>query len=92
MGIRLENVPISRAADKFAKRYDYSANDLALYGGEEYHLVLAVTPGKFEAATHMARGELIRIGIVTRQFRGVRLTQAQNEVAIAMKGWEHFKS
>ena len=92
VGIRIDSLPTSKAARKFAKLHNYSANDLTLYGGEEYHLVATVTPNKFETAKRAARGELKRIGIVTREFRGVRLGQAQNEVAIARKGWEHFKS
>jgi thiamine-monophosphate kinase len=92
VGIRIDSLPTSMAARKFAKLHDYSANDLTLYGGEEYHLVVTVTPGKFETARRVARGELKRIGIVTREFGGVRLAQAHNEVVVAMKGWEHFKS
>ena len=91
VGIRINSLPTSKAARKFAKLHDYNANDLALYGGEEYHLVVTVTPNKFEIAMRIARGELKQIGIVTREFRGVRMGRAQNEVVIAMKGWEHFK-
>jgi thiamine-monophosphate kinase len=91
VGIRIGSLPTSKAAYKFAKLNDYISSDLTLYGGEEYHLVVTVTPGKFEAARKAARGKLKPIGIVTRKFRGVRLEQAQKEVVIAMKGWEHFK-
>ena len=91
VGIRINSLPTSKAARKFATLHDYNANDLTLYGGEEYHLVVTVTPNKFDTARRVARGELKQIGIVTREFRGVRMGQAQNEVVIAMKGWEHFK-
>lgn len=91
VGIRLDNVPLSRAAERYAERYDYRAYDLAFYGGEEYHLVVAVTPERFSAVRRSARGRLKRIGVVTRDFGGVRLVQNGREIAIARKGWEHFK-
>jgi thiamine-monophosphate kinase len=91
MGIRLDTIPVSRAAERFAELYDYRKNDLALYGGEEYHLVVTVRPGKFEATWRTAKRTLDPIGVVTRDFRGVRLRQDGKEIVIARKGWEHFK-
>jgi thiamine-monophosphate kinase len=91
VGIRLDIIPVSEAAKKFAELYNYSTNDLALYGGEEYHLVVTVRHGRFEVAQRAARGKLKPVGVVTREFRGVRSRQAGKETIIARKGWEHFK-
>jgi thiamine monophosphate kinase len=77
---------------EFAKKYDYSASDLALYGGEEYHLIVSVRPTGFTAVSRALKGKLMPIGVVTREFKGVRLTYAGEEITVARKGWEHFKS
>jgi thiamine-monophosphate kinase len=92
VGIMLDRIPVSLAAKKFADHYDYRAIDLALYGGEEYHLVVSVKRSRFAAASKAARGKLKPIGVVTHEFRGVRLRQAGKETVIKRKGWEHFKS
>ena len=91
VGMLIDDVPVSSAAREFAIRYGYRAEDLALYGGEEYHLVVTVKPEKFRFAQKAARGKLRPIGVVTRRSTGVRLRQAERDVKIAMKGWEHFR-
>ena len=91
VGIRIDHVPVSKAAEQFAARYRYRAIDLALYGGEEYCLVVTVNPEGFSSAQKAAHGELRAIGVVTRKFTGVRLRHGGAEVKVAMKGWEHFR-
>ncbi len=91
VGIRIQQVPVSIAARKFASRYGYNADDLALYGGEEYKLVVTVSAGKLRLAQRAARGRLRSIGVVTQKRTGVRLEKRGREFNIAMKGWEHFK-
>jgi thiamine-monophosphate kinase len=91
VGILVDNIPVSEAAQEFAADQGYRANDLALYGGEEYHLVVTVKQGKFRSAVRAAQGRLKPIGVVTGRFRGVRLKHAGREIDIARKGWEHFK-
>jgi len=91
IGIRVEGLPISDAAKKFANRYGYNASDLALYGGEEYHLILTIKRHLFRRAQHVARGRLKTIGIVTGKSEGLRLVGTRGEIKIRMKGWEHFR-
>lgn len=91
VGVRLDSIPISKAARDFAVHYRYNAEDLALYGGEEYHLVVTVKPKKYKMAQRTARGRLKPIGVITDKSTGVRLERAGKEIKIAMKGWEHFK-
>ena len=92
IGIEITRVPVSKAARDFAASYHYKADDLALYGGEEYHLVVTVKPNKFNVARRAARGRLMPIGVVTPKSHGVRLRKARGYAQIPMKGWEHFKS
>jgi thiamine-monophosphate kinase len=91
VGIQVQHVPISQAAKQFAFNCGYNAADLALYGGEEYNLVVTVRPNQFRIAQRAARGRLKPIGVVTPRARGVRLVKNKHEVKIAMKGWEHFR-
>ena len=91
VGIIIEHVPVSKAARKFAAHYGYKPDDLALYGGEEYHLVVTVKAGKLRLAQRASRGILRPIGVVAGRSTGVRLEKAGKEVKIAMKGWEHFR-
>jgi thiamine-monophosphate kinase len=91
VGIRLSRIPVSKAAQQFAEQYHYDAHSLALYGGEEYHLVVTIRRGRVRTAQRAARGKLQLIGVVTQDFRGVRLRQEGKETIIARKGWEHFK-
>jgi len=92
VGIQLDHVPVSRTAAEFAASYRYDARELALYGGEEYHLVVTVKRNKLARARRVAQGHLIPIGLVTRKFRGVRFNRAGRSINIPRKGWQHFKS
>ncbi len=92
MGIQINHVPVSEAAAGFATRHRYDANELALYGGEEYHLVVTVKKNRFALARRAARGCLIPIGLVTSKFPGVRFIKDGRSINIPRKGWQHFKS
>ncbi|HKM51595.1 MAG TPA: thiamine-phosphate kinase [Candidatus Bathyarchaeia archaeon] len=92
LGIVVENVPVSNAAIDFARRYRVRALDLALYGGEEYELIVTVNPRKFQKAFRAANGRLKQIGYVTRGFRGVRIKRGRSMIPVKKKGWEHFKN
>ena len=91
VGIQVQHVPISKAAKQFATSYGYDATDLALYGGEEYNLIVTIKPNQLRIAQKAARGKLKPIGVVTPRSHGVRLVKSEHEVKIAMKGWEHFR-
>ena len=92
LGIKVDHVPVSRAAAEFAARYECDAAELALFGGEEFSLVVAVNKNKLKLARRAAQGNLIPIGSFTRKFKGVRLQRAGRKFNIPRRGWEHFKS
>jgi len=91
VGIRLSSVPISKAARGFAARHGYDAGELALYGGEEYVLIITVKPSRLESAQDAARSRLRPIGVVTQRTEGVRLSRDGVDIEIEKKGWEHFR-
>lgn len=90
VGIRLENLPVASEAAVFAKYRKLDASELALYGGEEYELVITVDKDRFDSVkkkipslTHIGR---VRAGDgdVTRSIGG-------REVEVQARGWEHFR-
>jgi thiamine-monophosphate kinase len=91
VGIRVEAIPISNAARQFAARYGYNASDLALYGGEEYELIVTVKPALLRTAQKATRGRLKAIGVVTKRSEGIRLARSDGDTKVRMQGWEHFR-
>jgi len=92
VGILIDDIPVSKVAREFALKHGLQANDLALYGGEEYELVVTVSPRNFSRAYRAAKGSLKRIGYVTNEFRGVRMRVDGKVAEVKKKGWEHFRS
>jgi thiamine-monophosphate kinase len=67
--------------------------ELALYGGEEYELVVTVKKDAWqnaENAVKRAGGELLRIGRVTSE-RKVLLQVGGRKRIIEARGYEHFR-
>jgi thiamine-monophosphate kinase len=92
VGILIDEIPVSKAACDFARQHRLRTRDLALYGGEEYELVLTIPPENFSRACRAAKGDLTRIGSVTDRFRGVRMKAKRGITPVKKKGWEHFRS
>ena len=93
VGFSIENVPVATEAIKFAEINDLDPLDLALYGGEEYELVLTIKPNlwnKAEKAVKSVGGNLIRIGKVTAEKQIVLEVEGERRV-IEPRGWEHFR-
>ena len=88
-GISLDEIPIDPAVRRFAKRFKLSAFDLAMYGGEEYELVVTIDPKKFPALKKRVRS-LRAIGQVEAVNRGLTANFDDKHVQIEKRGWEHF--
>ncbi len=94
IGFVVSFVPMAYEAEKFAAANGLDAIELALYGGEEYELVVTVKPEGFEkakAAVEAVGGSLVAIGKATSG-QGVFLEQDGKRSNIEARGWEHFKS
>jgi thiamine-monophosphate kinase len=94
VGIRLTEVPYARGLERFASRNSYSAEDLALYGGEEYEIVGTVAKGRLKEAKSKARSagcELRVVGetVSAGTLRGVALPDGRK---VRRDGWVHFRS
>ncbi|MBX5326512.1 MAG: thiamine-phosphate kinase [Candidatus Bathyarchaeia archaeon] len=93
-GFLIDNLPVAPEVLEFAKLNRVDPQPLALYGGEEYELVVTIKPklwNKAVAAVKRVGGSLIRIGKVTKDAE-VALQVGGRTVPIEPKGWEHFKS
>jgi len=93
VGFLIESVPVATEAIKFAEINGLDPLDLALYGGEEYELVLTVKPSlwdKAEKAVKSVGGNLIKIGKVTAEKQIVLEVKGERQV-IEPRGWEHFR-
>jgi len=94
VGVLISSLPIAKDAARFAKNNKLDPSALALYGGEEYELILAVKPrlwGKAEKAVKIAGGKLLKIGETTAE-KNVLMETSGKHVLIAPKGYEHFKT
>lgn len=92
--ITVDSLPIADEVEKFAVVNKLGSSDLALYGGEEYELVVAVKSRMWNLATDAVKeagGNLMSIGKVTAG-KGVFLKTREKRVAIEPRGYEHFKA
>ncbi|MEM3566798.1 MAG: thiamine-phosphate kinase [Candidatus Bathyarchaeia archaeon] len=93
VGFLIENVPVAPEAVKFAEINGLDPLDLALYGGEEYELVLTIKPNlwdKAEKAVKGVGGKLIKIGRAITEKQIVLEVNGERRV-IEPRGWEHFR-
>jgi thiamine-monophosphate kinase len=94
VGFTLDKVPVAAEAASFAKSNGLDVFDLALYGGEEYELVLTVKSQMWstaEAAVKAVGGQLLWIGKATKNPE-IQLDINGEKCLVEARGWEHFKS
>lgn len=94
VGFSVNSVPVADEVRRFAEFNHLDPLELALYGGEEYELVLTVKPKEWaiaETAVESVGGRLLPIGKVTRD-RQIFLDFDGKKRFVEARGWEHFKS
>ncbi|MDR2720319.1 MAG: thiamine-phosphate kinase [Nitrososphaerota archaeon] len=95
VGFTVETLPLAMEAVEFAQQNGLCAEKLALYGGEEYELVLTVNPKNWETAktaVKAAGGNLTAIGKATTE-KQLTLTMTNGKKQnIEPYGYEHFKA
>jgi thiamine-monophosphate kinase len=92
VGFLVSALPVAPEAAEFAEKNGLDAADLALYGGEEYELVVTVDPKKWaaaESAVTAVGGKLLPIGVATQEKR-VMLDMNGKKREIAARGYEHL--
>jgi len=92
LGVVIENLPASEDAKKFAELNNINLEDLVLYGGEEYSLVISVKKDKEKFLKEKINGtKITKIGRVVKG-SGVWLRKGNKLIKVKNKGWEHFKT
>jgi thiamine-monophosphate kinase len=94
VGVSLSSLPVAEEAARFARINKLDPSALALYGGEEYELILTVKPRmwtKAEKAVARVGGKLVKIGKTTAG-KNVLMETGRKHLVIAPKGYEHFKT
>ena len=89
----VSTLPVAKEVAEFAEANGLDACELALYGGEEYELVVTVDPKKWveaESAVAAVGGKLLPIGKATRDKRILLAVDGEKRV-IEARGFEHFK-
>lgn len=93
LGFFIDNIPIAEEAEQFAKINKLDPLELALYGGEEYELVLTIKPELLEKAKKAVKnvdGNLLLIGKVVNK-RGIFVETEGKRRVVKPRGYEHFK-
>ena len=94
VGFELSSAAVSPEIEEFARRNGLDAVDLALYGGEEYELVMTIKPQRWDTAVAVIEavgGSLLQIGKATKE-KEIILNLDGKKRWIEARGWEHFKS
>lgn len=92
VGFLIDRLPIAHEAEGFAETNELDPLELAMYGGEEYELVLTIKPRlwrKAEQAVEKVEGKLMLIGKAT-SMRKVLLATNGKKKKIEARGYEHF--
>jgi thiamine-monophosphate kinase len=94
VGFTVETLPVATETIVFAEQNGLNAEQLALYGGEEYELVLTVSPQNWETAKNAVEavgGNLIAIGKTTVEKQLTLIDENGVKQSIEPCGYEHFK-
>jgi len=89
VNIIVENVPVAKAAGEFAKECRLDPEEMALYGGEEYELVLTIPSDRFGSVRNRVQG-LKRIGRVEKGTGTVKQVKNGRLVPVPPHGYQHF--
>jgi thiamine-monophosphate kinase len=89
VGINLHTIPMAAEMERFAREHRLSSLELALYGGEEYELVVTIRPERFKDLKRRVPS-LRGIGIVEKKRFGVAARIGGKQVIVDVRGWEHL--
>jgi thiamine-monophosphate kinase len=90
VGFEIEHLPIHNRVKEYALKTGLDAAELALYGGEEYELVVTVRPAVLKRNVGRL-GPLKLIGNVTAEEGRVTLRSEDVACEIERRGYEHLK-
>jgi len=92
-GAFIDEIPLLEGVQAFATLNKLDAIQLALNGGEEYHLILSIRRELWQRALEVSRNNqfnIIRIGRVIPQKGVWMIDERKRTVRIKSRGWQHF--
>jgi thiamine-monophosphate kinase len=94
VGFIIKNLPIAKEALIFAKLNGLNAVELALYGGEEFNLVLTIERGKWRKAVEAVEKAGGKLHFLGEAIKKKKITLSLNGLKEDVKplGWEHLKA
>jgi thiamine-monophosphate kinase len=90
VNIDLERIPVAPEVRRFAEEQGLVAEELALFGGEEYELVVTIAKNRF-AAVKGKIPSLIEIGKVKKGTGEVTAFVGGGKAKVEPHGYEHFR-
>jgi thiamine-monophosphate kinase len=94
MLIDQKKIPINDSTRHAGELIDSNPNLWALYGGEDYELLMTIKPSHFEKAKKALKKmgtPLTQIGEVVSRAKGVKIITNHGELApLEPRGWNHF--
>jgi thiamine-monophosphate kinase len=90
VNIVLERIPVGHDAKRFAEEQGLVAEELALFGGEEYELVVTIAKNRFSAVKGRIPS-LIKVGKVEKGTGEVTALVGGGKTKVEPHGYEHFR-
>ncbi len=96
-GVRIdaEKLAVSPALDFFCRKFELNATELILAGGEDYALIVTVSPEQIDALAQNFENRfgypLQRIGEITETQNAVIVFTDKSSRPLSPTGWDHFK-
>lgn len=87
--ISLDTLPIAEEAARFGETNRISPVELALYGGEEYELVITIRKESFGRVKRRVPS-VIPVGRIRRGPPSVSVKIGERSFEVKPRGWEHF--
>ena len=85
------NIPLVSVTQRIAGEFSELPTDYALYGGEEYELLFAISDKEFEKLERVTNDVTI-IGRFTEKEKGISLVRENGEPEpLIFRGWDHFR-
>jgi thiamine-monophosphate kinase len=89
--IQLDRIPVAKCVTKLASTMNWNPTELALYGGEDYHLLFTVpAKNRMEFSKRTGGLKFYEIGVITDQADGICAVDAKGDLIPLKEGFQHF--
>ena len=90
-----DQMPISRELNSFCRQFNFDPVEYALSGGEDYTLLVTVSPDKAQTVAgdfqQQFNRKLFQIGVINADYRLEIIYPDKTSRTVGSTGWNHFK-